>query len=239
MAEVNFLRPHQVDDIKDEIRNADATLSDPHNQLDNRGAVMNRKRALENQLAKHEPPDINKSQEAQLVAMKRQIEERVRDGMLSHEEMRRAPSGAVDQHRRWEKKNKPWIQRLRNINLTLTKGSGDRDAGNIEGLRPRKSHLSMNSAILGKDQDAYSFPSQQFQANYDDIDWGAHRNPGTDFVEAEPERVDKAQSFVDSMSDLGSVRAQREMHEEIERIEVAAKEAADAGSELPDALKAG
>jgi hypothetical protein len=45
--------------------------------------------------------------------------------MLSHEEMRKCPPGAVDRHRRWEKKNKKILE-WQNIQRRLNAERGPR-----------------------------------------------------------------------------------------------------------------
>jgi len=237
MAEVNFLRPHQVDSLKEDIKSAKATLQDPHNQLDDRGAVAKRLRSLEQKLEREEPPTITKQQEDRLVKMKRDIEKRVVDGMPSHEEMRRAPHGALGKHQRWERRNKRWVQRLRNINLTLTKGAADSDAANIEGLRPRESTIGMHSAIIGKDASAFSFPSEQFQSRYDEIDWSAHRDGGDGIVDPVQARANKADEFISALDGgVSSLRESLSEMEEDERLTVAADAAEEAGAKIPESL---
>lgn len=65
-----------------------------------------------------------------------QLNAEIREGMLSREEMRRNPPGAVDRHIRWERANKNKILERKNLLRQLEPDSDARDLANIEMIRP-------------------------------------------------------------------------------------------------------
>jgi hypothetical protein len=68
--------------------------------------------------------------------------------MLSHEEMRKCPPGAVDRHRRWEKKNKKRILEWQNIQRRLNAQNEDRESASIENFRPTVSTMNLDNALI-------------------------------------------------------------------------------------------
>ena len=101
----------------------------------------------------------------------KELEAQIREGMLSHEEMRRNPPGAVDQNVWWERRNKARITTWRNLNAALHPGIPADQAQTLfspERLRPRTSHLNMDNAQIPAVR-AFSFPSEQYKENYDAI----------------------------------------------------------------------
>ncbi len=73
-------------------------------------------------------------------------------GMLSQEEMRTNPPGAVDKHLNWEKANKQNIAKWKNLMLRMNVGTEDQDLCNIERLRPTKSTMNMDGAQVSRTQ---------------------------------------------------------------------------------------
>ncbi len=232
MSETNFLRPHQISRIESDVRAGKAALNDPTARLEDRSLVTKRVARLEKQLAEETPPDITREQENRLAKIEKDLRTQIAsDGMPSHEEMRRAPDGAVGKHMRWEKRNKKALLRWKNVMLTLSKGSSDPDIANFERHRPHDSTIGMHSAQIGKDQDAYSFPSEQFKANYDNINWSAIRNGEQEGLELSEPPVDRAEQFVSALDDLGALT---ELLDEERRAQEIDANAGDA--ELPSSL---
>jgi len=119
------------------------------------------------------PPEVVGQDLDALVAQAKQLEEFIREGMLSAEEMRHAPDGSVNRHQAWESANARSvgcktrlhaIQRWKNTLLIINRGNTDPDIVNVERLRPRASYASMASAIVPTK--AFSFPSEQFTENF-------------------------------------------------------------------------
>jgi len=172
MKNVNFLRPEQRDELKADIASTEQMLSDPSAQLNARGAAQGRLKKLKTALEEGTPPPLSGDQKDKVAKLEKQLREEMQVGMLSHEEMRRKPAGSVDQHRKWDKSNKRKMLLWKKARLALAgPDCDDIETANFERYRPRGSHLNMHSAEIGKDQDAYSFPSEQFKHNYDRMDW--------------------------------------------------------------------
>lgn len=204
MSEKNFLRPQQQEELKSEINATKAMLADKSGSMNNRAAAAQRVARMEKALDEQTPPPITKAQEDKLVKMERQLRDQMLEGMPSHEEMRRAPTGAIDKHRKWEARNKERLRQWKNIRLTLAQGSGDAQIANFERYRPHSSTLGMHSAITGKDASSFSFPSPQFQENYDEIDWSAHRDGVTARERRQAAEPDRTQEFLESL-DLDAI----------------------------------
>ena len=83
-----------------------------------------------------------------MVKRSKELLAEITTGMLSKEEMRKAPPGAVDNHIAWERRNKTRIAEWKHIMLRLTAGSGDRDAANLERHRPTASTMNMDGALI-------------------------------------------------------------------------------------------
>ena len=134
--EKQLLRAHQRDEHKAEIEGMQAMLPNLKSTQD-RGAVGQRIKRLEKSLVEQSPePTLPGQAKDKLAKEAKAIEESVSAGMLSQEEMRKNPAGAVGQHMRWEKANKKKILRWKNIQLMLEPDSNDPDLANFERVRP-------------------------------------------------------------------------------------------------------
>jgi len=172
MKNVNFLRPEQRDELKADIASTEQMLSDPSAQLNARGAAQGRLKKLKTSLEEGTPPPLSGAQKDKVAKLRDQLIGEIQVGMPSHEEMRRKPAGAVDKFRRHDKANKRKMILLKKAILALAgPDCDDIEIANLEQFRPRTSSIGMHSAEIGKDQDAYSFPSEQFKHNYDRMDW--------------------------------------------------------------------
>ncbi len=174
-----YLRPEQVDELRSESATLQAKLTDPRGTDGaDRSLLSRRKRSTDAMLKTQTPPETTGTQRDVLARRARELEEKFVPGMLSAEVMRKNPTGSVDRNLHWHGKHSLEVSEWKNIQRILHRGSDDKNAANIERLRPhrRPTDPSMHDAqIPGA---AYSFPSEQFQANYD-----------ATFGEAEPEPV--------------------------------------------------
>lgn len=143
-------RPEQVDRVKSEIKALEEKLQNKH--IEDKGEVARQLRRARKDFETQVPrPPDTKEEEDRMVKRSLQLLDEILPGMCSQEEMRKAPAGAVDKHRAWEKHNKTRIMEWKHIMLRLTAGSGDHDAANLEKHRPVLSTLNMDSAqITGK-----------------------------------------------------------------------------------------
>lgn len=143
---VPLLRNDQVDEMLGEKESLQRKMQSPH--IEDKGTVADQLRRLNHQLESQRPlPYVGPELDA---AVKREAELRAQwsQGMLSHEEMRKAPSGAVDRHIAWEKRNLPLIEEWQNIRRRLHAGDDSRESASIEQYRPTTSTMNMDGALI-------------------------------------------------------------------------------------------
>lgn len=140
-----LLRPAQVEDMRDEVKMAEAKLSNPAilDKGEARKQLIRTRASLEAQTPK---PPVSGEEEGRMVERSKQLLDQIVTGMCSQEEMRKAPPGAVDKHMGWEKRNKPAIMEWKNLQLRLR--PGEREAANLERHRPTTSSLNMDNAYI-------------------------------------------------------------------------------------------
>jgi hypothetical protein len=77
-----------------------------------------------------------------------ELRDQISLGMLSQEEMRKCPPGAVDRHREWEQRNKTKILEWQNIQRRLNADNDSRESASIEMFRPKGSTMNMDGAMI-------------------------------------------------------------------------------------------
>lgn len=175
--------PQEEQQVKQDKASCLKALESPH--IEDKSAVRAAYKRLEKMEEIHGVPDLAPEQRTKAALQVKELEDQIKVGMLSYEEMRRNPPGAVDQNVWWEKANKAKILRRRNLLRALHKGmAGDesQELCTIERLRPRTNHLNMENAQIPAVR-AFSFPSDAYQDNYERI-FGAKS------AEAAPEVVE-------------------------------------------------
>lgn len=145
-----LLRPDQLQSAQEEIKSLEHKLNNP--LIQDKGEVHKQLRRARHTLDMQTPRAPEDSEEeGRMVKRSDELLAEILQGMPSQEEMRKAPPGAVDKHRQWERRNKLKILEWKNLRLRLTVGSGDREVANLERHRPRSSTLNMDNAqIPGK-----------------------------------------------------------------------------------------
>ena len=140
-----LLRPAQLDEAKNQVKQAEAKLSNPaiQDKGEARKQLIRARQTLESQTPR---PPADAAEEGQMVARSKHLLNQILTGMPSQEEMRKAPPGSVDKHMGWEKRNKPAILEWKNLQLRLR--PGEREAANLERHRPVNSTLSMDNAVV-------------------------------------------------------------------------------------------
>ena len=140
-------RPDQVDRVQGDIKSLEAKLQNKH--IEDKGEVQRQLRKVRHDYESQVPvAPSSPDEEGRMVKRSKELLSQITQGMLSMEEMRKAPSGSVDKHLSWEKRNKTRIAEWKHIMLRLTAGSGDRDAANLEKHRPTVSTMNMDSALI-------------------------------------------------------------------------------------------
>lgn len=148
--EAPLLRNDQVEELEGEKSTMENSLRNPNFKGD-RGEVGKQLRRLNDQLETQRPRAYGSQEIDGAVRREAQLRSEIKQGMLSQEEMRKNPPGAVDRHRAWEKRNMPKIEEWQNIQRRLNAGNDDRESASIEQFRPTANSMNMDNAqIPGK-----------------------------------------------------------------------------------------
>lgn len=164
-----LFRPWEQDEVTNNKRTLQRALESPH--IEDKAAVRDALGRLTSMEREHGVPDFTPDERDKAAKRVKVLEGEIREGMLSSEEMRRNPPGAVDQNVWWERKNKKKISLWRDLNMALHKGIPADQAQSltsVERLRPTTSRLNMDNAQIPIAR-AFSFPSAQYQENYEAI----------------------------------------------------------------------
>jgi hypothetical protein len=146
MAQAALLRTDQVEDMEDERSSLVKKLQSPH--IEDKGAVHEQLQRVTQQLETQRPLPYVGSELDAAVKREKVLRGEWTQGMLSQEEMRKSPPGAVDRHRAWEKRNIAKIEEWQNIQRRLHAGSDDRESASIENFRPTLSTMNMDGALI-------------------------------------------------------------------------------------------
>ena len=135
----NLLRPNQIQMLEKDIAGLEADMSNPAIQM--KGKVRKRLDGLKRQLQTQRPMEVKGAAKDRVSARVKELIDDVRSGMLTGEEMRKAPAGAPDYLLKWEKRNAKKITELKNGLLMLGMSGGDysgfeTDIANLEKFRP-------------------------------------------------------------------------------------------------------
>lgn len=180
-------RPWEAEQIASDKASLRKALESPH--IEDKSAVRATIQRLTAMEAEHAVPDFTPKERDVAAKRVKELEEQIKVGMLSHEEMRRNPPGAVDQNVWWEKRNKRRINLWRGLQSALHKGIPADQAQsllNIERLRPRTNAYNMDNAQIPQAR-SFSFPSEAYKENYDNIFRPEVEEPASPMDVAEPE----------------------------------------------------
>ncbi len=155
-----LLRPNQVAALANEKQALEGMLTAPdyvRNQIQDKGSMLKQVRSIDRMLHEDAPTPLIESERDAAVREERELREQLTHGMPTQAEMRRAPPGAIDKHRKWEGQNKGKILRWKNLRLRMhAAGMLDEiptatDVANLERYRPAGgSHeLNMDNALIG------------------------------------------------------------------------------------------
>lgn len=162
-------------DMEKEQREINAVLNAPVWAKENVTArekedLYTRQESLEAQLEELRPPKLDGKAQDALQARLATLEDQIKVGMLSEEEMWRNPAGSVDRHRKWEAKNKDKILERRNILIALEPESDDIERTSIETLRPTLARQGQAATFMADAQLPGHFAqTPQSKANFDKV----------------------------------------------------------------------
>lgn len=144
---VRYLRHHEREKRKDEANRIRSMLDPVNIQLAKMGSqsisqARQHLNALEDDLEKNSPPtDLSGSARDALWKELKREEDIYRQGLLTHEQMRRNHVGAVDRHIRHERTvvdgmtNKTRALKIKNLRVLINPDSDEQDLANLEDLR--------------------------------------------------------------------------------------------------------
>lgn len=141
-----LLRVDQIDEMEGDRETLKKKLANP--AIEDKATVADQMRRLDRQLETQRPRPYSSDEIDGAIRREAELRGSWTAGMLSHEEMRKAPPGSVDRHRAWEKRNKPAIAEWQNIQRRLNAGSDDRESASIERFRPLASTMNMQGALI-------------------------------------------------------------------------------------------
>lgn len=161
----NLLRPHQVVEATEELAQLSATLNAPphvRSRISDIGEMRRRRDNLKKDLEKSTPRAFAPDERDAAVKEFRDLEDKIREGMPTSEEMRRNPPGAVGKQLGWNQAQGQNVMRYKHLALRLHAGGDlpadmkfEGDIANIERLRPLTSarQLGMDGAQIAKTTD--------------------------------------------------------------------------------------
>jgi len=142
----SLLRPAQVEELTSEKGNLEEMAS--YKFTPNRGEVIAALRRVDNTLNEQAPKPFVGEDLDTAVKEEAQLREEIQVGMLSQEEIRKNPPGAVGRLQAWEKRNKEKILAWKHMTLRLNIGSDDPDVANFERFRPTRNTLNLDNAQI-------------------------------------------------------------------------------------------
>lgn len=152
---VNLLKKADRDALENEKKGEQAKIMRAHAMpwlgIDQKEIIASNQRIrdIEQQLESQSPlPYVPPETRDAINNRIRQLDDEIRQGMPSREDMRRNPPGMVDQHIKWEKANKDKILERKNLKRQLEPESEERDLANIEMIRPEKAMLNGASTFM-------------------------------------------------------------------------------------------
>jgi len=184
---VGYLRAQQIEELKEDKKYLEGQLKDPN--IQERGDVVKALKRLDHQVATQTAPILSSEGRDAAEKERKELEAHIRGQLLSAEEMRKNPTGAVGKYNRGENsaKTKNAILRWKDVMKMLHPGDPDPDLCNVERLRKSATtHMGMHDVqISGKD---YHFApdSEAYRQRWDET-----------FGEATPAEILKRQEDLD------------------------------------------
>jgi hypothetical protein len=150
-------RPDQLVEAKAELSRLEEATHSSDPRVD-KGETRKALNKVKQMYAMQAPEPITDGSVRDRVAKRiTELREDIKEGMLSTEEMRKNPPGAVDRHRRWERAKKPAIMEYKNLQRQLQADGSDpetwdRDSANIEMFRSEgaRERVRLDAQIPGK-----------------------------------------------------------------------------------------
>jgi len=151
-----------------EIVELERMLENPVTKPKNPGQYLQRIKAQKHDLESQTPPPLTAGQRDKIQKLVELCKASFQEGMLTQEEYRRNPPGAVDAHTAWDRAKKPHVLLYKRGMQLLHPHSEAMDLTNIEKFRPATP--TRNLHLDGQVPGVFAL-SAQAKAHYDEIDW--------------------------------------------------------------------
>lgn len=162
-----YMKQAQISDAQDRVADMEKTLSDPAARIESRGEMRKMISKIRSDLEFGTPPDTTPEQRTALAREEAELLAKIKPDMLSQEELRKCPPGAIGAELKFQKNHKSNILRWKNIRRVLRKGDDDPDVANLELHRGKVNRLNMDNAVIAGTQHFLSPDTPQYRANYD------------------------------------------------------------------------
>jgi hypothetical protein len=185
-----YLTKGQRAEVAQDIANAQGFLgqTEPHLRPQVPNDVRRQIVNLNEMLIKGSPPELRGGNLDTAVRRRDELQERISGAMLSAEEMRKNPPGAVGKYLRQEASSRATadIMEWKNLQEAIYPESEDPDKCNIEMLRRHTSANDLNMDNAQISGASFSLPSDRYMQNYDAV-FGA--KPASNLKNDEPEEL--------------------------------------------------
>ena len=162
-----YMKNAQIENAQSEIESIEATLKDPAARIEGRGEMRQMIAKLTHELEVGTPPDTTPEQRTALDREEKALRAEIVPDMLSQEELRKCPAGAIGAELKFQKRHKLSILRWKNIQRILRKGDDDPDVANLELYRGTVNRLNMHNAVVPGKQHFLSPDTQEYRDGYD------------------------------------------------------------------------
>ena len=171
--DVRYLNKRQRDEIRSDISGAEHLLTQgkeqPHLRARYPRVLRKQIQNLENMLEHQGPPRLTGSDLDVAVRRRDELQEKISGALLSSEEMRKNPAGAVGKYQQSEAspRVKADILEWKNLQEIILRDSTDPDKANTDMLRRHRTpnDLGMDGAQI--EGTHFSIPSPEFMRNYE------------------------------------------------------------------------
>lgn len=197
---VNYLRFHQRKQRQGEVEGIDRDLADPSlkKSLMNPGRLQQQNERQKKVLRDQSPPPLTPAQRDKIATINALALESAKEGMLSQEELRHKPVGAVDRQKAYDKAKKRDVLTWKRTQILLNPQSDNGDLCNLERFRPLRPTVDL---LANADLPAVHTMSPQAKENWP---LGEHG-----FTAKEQKELDAKGKIVKDGYEIRKVRARK------------------------------
>lgn len=184
-----YLADRQVKEWQAEIETLERTLGDPGalKQLQDPSGAAQHLRNMQAAMRAEAPPDTTPEQRDALAKEERELIDEIAPAMLSQEEMRKCPAGAIGAELKFQRAFKKKIIRWKNIRRIRHKGDDDPDVSNLELHRGTTNRLPSGNPLIPGRNHFLSPDTPEYREGYERTFGGPEADPAE--VEALKEQI--------------------------------------------------